>query len=287
MAPSPKTIQIYLPGGDPRGIRIAEITTRIVQVIEIPRNLLATFLRMPECGQVAVYFLLGGDENEGFSKVYVGQTGDLKSRLVNHNQKKDFWGKALVLISKTNSLTQTHALYLEWQCIKAIGNANRFNCENGNEGSKPHTPPPLEADCNEIFETGSTLLATLGFPLFDSVGISSVINKEEEIFFCKGSGADGRAIYTNEGLVVLKGSSGRKENVPSIHGTIEEKNRHKLIDSGIMIEQNGRYVFVKDHPFDSPSMAGLALMGRANNGWIEWKSKDGKTLDELKRKPAE
>jgi hypothetical protein len=27
----PKTIQIFLPGGDPQGIRIAEITTRIVQ----------------------------------------------------------------------------------------------------------------------------------------------------------------------------------------------------------------------------------------------------------------
>ena len=36
MSPTPKTIQIFLPGGDPRGIRIAEITTRIVQVIEAP-----------------------------------------------------------------------------------------------------------------------------------------------------------------------------------------------------------------------------------------------------------
>ena len=39
MSATPKTIQIYLPGGDPRGIRVAEITTRIVQVIEVPRSL--------------------------------------------------------------------------------------------------------------------------------------------------------------------------------------------------------------------------------------------------------
>lgn len=32
----PKTIQIFLPSGDPRGIRIAEVTTRIVQVVEVP-----------------------------------------------------------------------------------------------------------------------------------------------------------------------------------------------------------------------------------------------------------
>lgn len=59
MADSPKTIQIFLPSGDPRGIRISEITTRIVQVIEVLRSLLSEFLAMPESGQVAVYFLFG------------------------------------------------------------------------------------------------------------------------------------------------------------------------------------------------------------------------------------
>ena len=54
MTPTPKTIQIFLPGGDPRGIRIAEITTRILQVIEVPRSLLPTFLKMPQSGQVAL-----------------------------------------------------------------------------------------------------------------------------------------------------------------------------------------------------------------------------------------
>lgn len=33
----PQTIQIFLPSGDPQGIRVAEITTRIVRVIEVPR----------------------------------------------------------------------------------------------------------------------------------------------------------------------------------------------------------------------------------------------------------
>ena len=131
------------------------------------------------------------------------------------------------------------------------------------------------------------MLTTLGFPLFNAVGLSTGTNEDEELFFCKGSEADGRAIYTNEGLVVLKGSSGRIKNVDSIQGTGDEKNRKKLIDLGVMVEKDGRLVFVKDHAFDSPSMAGLALMGRSNNGWRAWKSKDGKTLEELKRKPAD
>ena len=120
MTPSPKTIQIYLPGGDPRGIRVAELTTRIVQVIEVPRSLLPTFLAMPESTQVAVYFLVGESDDGTERRVYVGQSGDLPTRLKDHNKAKPFWQRALVMVSRTHSLTQTHALFLEWHSLQAI-----------------------------------------------------------------------------------------------------------------------------------------------------------------------
>ena len=169
MTPRPQTIQIYLPGGDPRGLRVAEITTRIVQVLEVPRSILSDFLKMPESDQVAVYFLVGQSEDGSEQKVYVGQSGDLRMRLSKHNKEKDFWQRALVLISRTNSLTQTHALFLEWLCIQESKKASRYAVENANGGSKPHTPAPLEADCFEIYETGRTLLATLGHPIFEPI----------------------------------------------------------------------------------------------------------------------
>ena len=120
MIKSPKTIQIFLPSGDPQGIRVAEITTRIVQVIEVPRVLLNEFLAMPESAQVAVYFLFGGGQ-DAEPRVYIGQSGDLRNRLSKHNQTKDFWERALVLISRTNSLTQTHGLFLEWTLWVPVG----------------------------------------------------------------------------------------------------------------------------------------------------------------------
>ena len=287
MSATPKTIQIFLPGGDPRGIRIAEITTRIVQVIEVPRSLLQDFLKMPESGQVALYFLIG-DEGDGTNpKVYVGQTSDLRARLVSHNQKKDFWQRALVLISRTNSLTQTHALYLEWHCLQAASTAGRYADQNGNSGSKPHTPAPLEADCREMFETGSALLATLGYPLFDPVRVSGTSSTDEDVFTCTSSGINGRGLYTPEGFVVLKGSVGRKANVPSFVGTSDERFRNRLIDAGVMRAVDEVVVFEKDHLFGSPSMALIALLGRTANGWKEWKGPDGATLDELKRKAVE
>ncbi len=283
MSATPKTIQIFLPGGDPRGIRVAEITTRIVQVIEVPRSLLQDFLKMPESSQVAVYFLFGESEDGAEQKVYIGQTGDLRARLTWHNKEKEFWERALVLISRTNSLTQTHALFLEWFCLQATRKAGRYADENGNGGSKPHTPAPLEADCLEIFDTGHTLLATLGYPLFDPVAKSAGVSKADDLFYCTSSGAKGRGMYTQEGFVVLKGSVGRRENVPSITGTAGERLRNRLLDSGVMRADGDTVVFERDHLFRSPSMAALALMGRSSNGWVDWKTKDGRTLDAVKR----
>ncbi len=283
MINTPKTIQIFLPEGDPRGIRIAEITTRIVQVIEVPRSLLAEFIRMPESDQVAVYFLFGESENGAEQKVYIGQTGDLRARLTKHNKDKDFWERALILISRTNSMTQTHALFLEWFCIQESKKAARYSMENGTGGTKPHTPKPLEADCYEIYSTGHTLLASLGYPVFDSVVKTQTTSINEDLFYCKSSGTNGRGLYTEEGFVVLKGSIGRKENVPSIIGTAGERLRERLLESGIMSIVGETVIFEKDHLFKSPSMAALSLMGRTCNGWIDWKDRDSKTLDEIKR----
>lgn len=284
MNANPKTIQIYLPGGDPQGIRIAEITTRIVQVIEVPRSLLADFLKMPESNQVAVYFLFGESEDGADYKVYVGQTGDLRSRLTTHNKEKDFWQKAVVAISRTHSLTQTHALFLEWHCLQEIRKAGRYADENGNGGSRPYTPAPLEADCLEIFETSHALLATLGYPVFDPVAKQET-SKTALVFGCKAGGADGKGIYTPEGFVVFKGSVGRLKNVDSIKDTSDERLRNKLLEQGIIRTEGETVVFEKDHLFRSPSAAAVALLGRTANGWVEWKTPGlgGKTLDTVIR----
>lgn len=278
-----KTIQIFLPGGDPQGIRVAEITTRIVQVIDVPRSLLGEFFKMPESDQVAVYFLVGDAEDGTSHSVYVGQTGDLKQRLTSHNKDKEFWQRVLVLVSRTNSLTQTHALFLEWHCLQSVRKAGRYSDENSNSGSKPHTPPPLEADCMEVFETGQSLLATLGHPLFEPVVRKAHGSNSPDQFFCRASGSDACGIYTEEGFVVLKGSSGRKANVQSVQGTSTERFRNRLIDSGVIKIEGDRAVFAKDHLFASPSMAAMAVMGRTANGWLEWRTKDGASLHSVKR----
>jgi Domain of unknown function (DUF4357) len=283
----PQTIQIYLPAGDPRGMRVAEITTRIVRVIEVPRSQLADFLKMPEAQQVGVYFLTGELSEAGLPRVYIGQSGNVGNRLVQHNQSKDFWNRALVVISLTNSMTQTHALFLEWFAIAEATKAGRYSLENGNTGARPHTPAPLEADCHEMHETAATLLATLGQPIFEPLtGSPTHTNGEGEktsLFYCKGPSANGVGEYTSEGFVVHKGSTARIEIVASIKGTSQERFRQQLVTDGVLTLNGDHYVFTRDHLFASPSMAAIAVLGRSANGWLEWKTEQGQTLDGAKR----
>jgi hypothetical protein len=268
-------------------MRVAEITTRIVRVIEVPRSQLADFLKMPEAQQVGVYFLMGELSEAGLPRTYIGQSGSVGKRLEQHHQNKDFWNRAFVVISLTNSLTQTHALFLEWLAIAEATKAGRYGLENGNTGSQPYTPAPLQADCHEIHETAATLLATLGQPIFEPLTSAPTAKGIVELFYCKGSGADGVGEYTTEGFVVHKGSKGRAEIVPSIQGTSHERMRSQLITEGVLTEIAGSagslLVFTRDHLFSSPSTAAMAVMGRSANGWVEWKTASGKTLDEVKR----
>ncbi len=306
MTQRPRTIQIFLPAGDPRGIRVAALTTSIVQVIEVPRPLMAQFLQMPDSKQVGVYYLIGDDEEKDQLSVYIGQTGSLGKRLNEHDldPKREFWNRALVAISLTHSLTQTHATYLEWCSIQQANNAQRYSVENGNAGSKPYTPPSLEADCQEIFDTIRTLVSTMGQPVFEPLAVRRVepapspsnavasvdspsnATDAEMLLYCEGPSASAKAQYTEEGLVVLKGSRGRGEAAPSFGSRSAGKNRQRLIDAGTLLLDGASYVFQKDVLFASPSGASKVVLARSSNGWTEWKDASGKTLDELKRQQS-
>ena len=60
----PKTIQIFLPDGNARSLRIAEITSRTIQVIQVPRSELKAVSQREEVQRVGVYFLVGEADEE-------------------------------------------------------------------------------------------------------------------------------------------------------------------------------------------------------------------------------
>lgn len=273
-----KTIQIFLPSGEPRGIRIAEFTNRTVQAILIPRSDLAEAKGRHELDHVAVYFLFGESEESAKPIVYVGQTEDVRKRLDHHNSTKDFWKTAVLGISRTQNFTQAHIRYLEWYCLERAREVGRYTLDNDQKPSKPFVPEPLEADLLDGFETLSILLSTLGYPLFEPL----VKSKPREQFFLKGKDAEATGELVEDGFVVRAGAVVRKEVVPSALDTVSSM-RSKLIESGVLVEESGQLRIAEDYLFGTPSGAAAVVLGRTSNGWVDWKDKDGRTLHDAKR----
>jgi hypothetical protein len=73
----PQTIQIFLPDGDPRGVKIADITSRTVEALLIPRSQLDKGLKRKEINKVGVYFFLVRMMKNGKNNTEGGLNGTL------------------------------------------------------------------------------------------------------------------------------------------------------------------------------------------------------------------
>lgn len=277
----PQTIQIFLPDGNPRGIKIAEITNRTIKAILFPRNQFEAILQRPELANVGFYFLFGVADN-GHEMAYIGEAEDCAERLKQHQRNKDFWNYAVVIISQTHAFTKTHVKYLEYVAIKKASETGRYDLDNSAIPNRPHITESMEADAEDCFEIAKVLLSTLGFPLFDSVAREVVASTPVDVYKLKGNGVEAEGSLVDDGFVVFKGSKVKATTVPSCHDYLINM-RNELLQSGILVEDGEAYRFTEDYVFSSPSTAGGVILGRSTNGWTKWRNGNGKTLDEMKR----
>lgn len=280
----PKTVQIFLPDGNARSIRIAEITSRTVQAVQIPRQKLHKVEARDEVQRVGVYFLFG-DVGDDASKppAYVGEAENCFNRIEGHHRRKEFWTTAITITSKTRSFTKAHARRLEYDCIRQAKEAERFRLQNTQMPAEPHIPEPMLAEIRDNFGTVQTLLSMLGFPILDPL-VSAAGEKEggPTLLHCKGKGAEATGEYTEDGLVVHSGSKARLDSVPSVTESVQRR-RENLKQEGVLEVEDGALVFQQDHAFNSPSGAAGVVLGRSSNGWRDWVNGDGETLDEIER----
>ncbi|MCJ7769293.1 MAG: GIY-YIG nuclease family protein, partial [Dehalococcoidales bacterium] len=160
--PLGKTIQIYIPDGNPRSIKIADITSRTVQAILLPRPNLEYAITRKELHKVGIYFLINNDSDEEKPIVYIGEAEDCQLLLKQQHKTKDFWNTALVITSKTDYFTKTHVKFLEWHCYSEIEKAGRYLIENSTMPTKPFIPESIISDLLDNFDTIKILTSTLG-----------------------------------------------------------------------------------------------------------------------------
>ena len=276
----PKTIQIYLPDGSPTSIKIAEIHNQIVTAVLFPRNKLKEVGARAEIKKNGLYFLFVSDEEKAKPIVYIGETDNCYDRIRRHNKTKDFWNYAIAISSKSNDFTKSHLKYLEYLCIKNAKKIGRFDTNNIDTPAKPHITESMEADLLDNYETIKILLATLGYSVLDE--IKNPLEKKESLLFCKGKQAKAQGEIVDNGFVVFKGSIANKVETNTAGSWITGL-RAKLQGSKILIEENELLLFAEDYLFGSASTAASVVLGRQANGWLEWKDKEGRTIDKLFR----
>lgn len=281
MPPRAKTIEILLPFGDPRGLRVIHDIGRKPRLLVMPRPLFPQAESRLKDGAVGVYFLFGGFADLGEKQsVYVGEAENWYDRLKSHAADKDFWHTAVVVQSK--EYTKTHGKYLESHAVSRCRKVDRFRLENKSSPAGPHVTESIEAFLEDDLDVIRELLVIAGFPVFESLRSA---DSERSRLFCDGPDAHGIGDYTADGMVVYAGSKARKDTKKGLWKGIVAM-REKLIQEGVLVEDGVSLRFQKDWRFGSPSGASDMILGRSSNGWDEWVNEDGRTLDELVRKPA-
>jgi hypothetical protein len=276
----PQTIQIFLPDGSPTSIKEAEITNRLVKAVLFPRNKIQEVAKRELVHFTGVYFLFGSSEDGAKPVVYIGEGEDCYKRIQSHNRNKDFWTHCVIIATKTDEYTKTDGKFLEHYCLEKAQEINRYKTDNDTGSKKPSLSESREHDLLDNFDTIKILLATLGYPIFED---KRKAQSTKELFYCVGKKAKAKGELSDDGFLVYKGSTVNIEETKGINSWIQTL-RKKLLEEDVLKEENGVFVLQTDHIFNSPSAAAATILGRSANGWTSWKDKNGKTLDELKRK---
>lgn len=131
------------------------------------------------------------------------------------------------------------------------------------------------------FWNDKNFISNLGYPIFELLR-KSTTDIDIDIYYILGKGINAKGEYNENGCVVFK-NSGMYLNISKSIPNHLIGLRTTLINDKIVKRHRDHYIFTEDFQFTSLSQATGIILGRSANGWTEWKSKNGKTLDKVKR----
>ena len=293
MASRGKNINLYLMDGEASGRIKCTLANWTGVAYRIPRTELDKCKDRDELKQSGVYFLFGITDDTGRGIVYIGQAGARKNgegllnRLMEHrrNPDKDYWTEAVVFTTSNNSFGPTEISYLENRFCNLAIQANRYEVKNGNDPTPGNITEEKESEMEEFIDNAKVVMGTLGHKLFEPLtktqpkSRGDAVKQDDVVKLylrrtIKGAGTVAAEGYqTQEGFVVLRGSSISPTDDDSIYPVIKERRRKVKVDS--------EWVLQEDVLCRSPTFAAMLVIGKKANGLTSWKTHDGKTLKSL------
>jgi len=277
MTSKPYSLRIFVPGGDPDGLRTIEKSNWNGSGIVIPRALLGEAKARKELVRTGVYILQGPPEETGLPRIYVGEGDPIRPRLESHAAKKDFWTSCIAFTSKDEHLNKAHVQYLESRLVTLAAQAKRCVLDNGNAPALPSLSEVDAADADGFLSELLLCCPLLGLNVF-SMPTAAPSSARLLLLSAKGITAQGAELA--DGFLVKVGSQAVTEVVMSCAPYLKQL-RDAMIANGVLAPKNGALVFTQDYLFGSPSTAGGVVLGRSVNGREAWKTKEGKMLKEV------
>ena len=272
-----KKLEIIYHNGQPDGIRSIRRHLSTMTTYVIPRPLLAEAKKITGINRPGIYYLINENDENKIAQIYIGQTRNGVVRLDDHNRSKDFWNKAIMFLAESKTFTLDMISGLEKFAIIKAQESKRYKVEN-------NIVPKYEIDeydlaaVEEIYEEVQFIMATQGYKMNDA---KSTLN-EADILHTTRNGITAFGIYDSEKFDVLEGS---QINIDKpAHLQKYNRQREELISQQSIVNVDGKNILKVTLDFKTPSGASDFVLGGSTNGWVEWKNRDGKTLDELYRK---
>ena len=164
------TIKLFLPRGDAKSLRTAEISNWTGKAVAAPRTELDELLSREELDKAGVYILIGSDPATNAPRAYIGEAEVIRERLKQH-KTREFWFSAIVFVSKDENLTKAHVRYLESRLLAEAAQVGRFTLEQNQAGGS--RLPESDREDMEVFLArirqllpvlGSDILAPIAQP---------------------------------------------------------------------------------------------------------------------------
>lgn len=270
------SIHIFVPSGNPDGLRVVQKRNWTGQGLLFPRSLFGEARLRPEVAGVGVYVLW--EANSGaLPNAYVGQSDGVLVRLGQHIAGKEFWTHAVVFTSRDESFNRVHAQYIEARLIDIAKQAKRCKLDNANSPQAPHMSEADVADAEGFLENMLLCLPMMGLTIFEVPKFTSDPSSDLTL---RGKGIEARGAPLPEGFVVMSGSGAVRTEVPSLASGARAL-RADLLARGVFVDEGARWRLTQDYAFTSPSAASDVLLGGPSNGRLAWKDLNGRSLKEI------
>jgi len=272
-----QTIRIILLDGVASGIKIGEILGRPVQGIVCPRDRVSELKETTYGNRPCVYFLFGDEDGE--KKAYIGEAENMFERLKDHDAKKEFWTEVVFFVSVDSYLNKAHVKFLESHILKISKETKRYIIDQPKNAKEASLHISDQAEMGRWLVNIKLILGVFSRNILEEKIPSNNQNATKLEITLTQAGLKAKAVKTDEGVCVLKGS----------HAALEKKSlaggyanlRERLITQGTLTKTGNKFTFSEDFMFDSSSAAGAIIVGHNISGPQNWKDASGKTLKEI------